>query len=148
MMACNERHEVIDAFRGAIANAGLSPPDQILGDGQLHRFSSNGKRGDDAGWYVLHQDRFVAGAFGCWRAGVSRSWRAHGRQLSADECSRFDELIRNARAAADKARQAEQVAAAERAREQWGCGVSAHADHPYLTAKQVQPHASRQSGVL
>ncbi len=140
--------EAIDAFRDAIANAGLSPPDQILGDGQLHRFSSNGKRGDDAGWYVLHQDRFVAGAFGCWRAGVSRSWRAPGRQLFADEHSRFDELIRNARAAADKARQAEQVAAAERAREQWGRGVSAHAEHPYLIAKQVQPHGIRQSGAL
>jgi len=144
MRPSDNRFEAIDAFRDAIANAGLTPPDQIIGDGQLHRFSSNGKRGDDAGWYVLHMDRFVAGAYGCWRAGLNCSWRAQGRQLSADERGQFDERIRNARVA----RGAEQLAAAERAREQWGCGVPAHVDHPYLMAKQVQPHGIRQQGGL
>jgi putative DNA primase/helicase len=148
MRPSDNRFEAVDAFRDAIANTGLTPPDQILGDGQLHRFSSNGRRGDDAGWYVLHQDRFVAGAFGCWRAGVSRSWCARGCQFSADERSQFDDLIRNARTAAEAARHAEQLAAAERARDRWHHGSPAQADHPYLTAKQVQPHASRQSGVL
>lgn len=148
MRTPDDRFGAIDAFRAAIAAAGLTPPDQLIADGCLHRYSSNGKRGDDAGWYVLHQDRFVAGAYGCWRAGVSRSWCARGRQLSADERSQFDELIRNARAAADKARHAEQLAAAERAREQWGRGVPARADHPYLIAKQVQGHDLRQVGDL
>jgi hypothetical protein len=36
MMACNDRHEAVDAFRGAIANAGLSPPDQIIGGSDRH----------------------------------------------------------------------------------------------------------------
>ena len=148
MRPSDNRFEAIDAFRDAIANTGLTPPDQILSDGQLHRFSSNGRRGDDAGWYVLHQDRFVAGAFGCWRAGVSRSWCARECQFSADERSQFDELIRNARTAAEAARHAEQLAAAERARDRWHDGSPAQADHPYLTAKQVQPHAARQAGVL
>jgi putative DNA primase/helicase len=43
-------------FRGAIQAAGLTPPDEIEADGKLRRFASNGKRGDDAGWYSLYGD--------------------------------------------------------------------------------------------
>ena len=55
-------YDAIDAFRDAIAGAGLTPPDQIIADGTLRRFSSNGKRGDDSGWYVAHMDGIPAGA--------------------------------------------------------------------------------------
>ena len=40
------------AFQSAIAAAGLTPPDTIIADGKIHRFTTNGKRGDDAGRYV------------------------------------------------------------------------------------------------
>jgi putative DNA primase/helicase len=40
---------MIEQFRDAIRSAGLEPPDGIEADGNLHRFPSNGKRGDDAG---------------------------------------------------------------------------------------------------
>ena len=45
-------------FRDEIQTAGLTPPDVIKTDGKLHRFASNGKRNDDAGWYVLHLEAF------------------------------------------------------------------------------------------
>jgi putative DNA primase/helicase len=57
----------IDQFRDAIQAAGLTPPEVIDADGKLHRFASNGKRGDTAGWYVLHDDGILAGSFGDWR---------------------------------------------------------------------------------
>ena len=50
------------AFREAIHTAGLTPPEVIEADGRLHRFASNGRRGDDAGWYVFHVDGIPAGA--------------------------------------------------------------------------------------
>ena len=66
---------VIDQFQSAIAAAGLAVPDVILADGELHRYSTNGHRSDTSGWYVLHDDGdMAAGAFGCWRAGVSHTW--------------------------------------------------------------------------
>src|SRR5215813_8793567 len=78
--------EPIDQFRAAIHNAGLHPPEVIVPDGKLHRFASNGKRGDDAGWYVFHGDAIPAGAYGDWRTGVWETWRADiGRPLSAQE---------------------------------------------------------------
>lgn len=78
--------EAIEQFRTAIHNAGMTPPEVIEPDGKLHRFAANGKRSDDAGWYVLHDDGIPAGAFGDWRTGASKSWRADiGRRLSPQE---------------------------------------------------------------
>ena len=76
----------VEQFREAIRAAGLTPPDVIEPDGALHRFASNGKREDDAGWYVMHDDGIPSGAFGDWRTGVSLTWRADiGRKLSLAE---------------------------------------------------------------
>ena len=54
----------IQQFRDAIQAAGLIPPDGIEADGKLRRFSSNGKKADDAGWYLLHDDGIPAGPSG------------------------------------------------------------------------------------
>ncbi|MEB2352017.1 MAG: hypothetical protein OZ924_11445, partial [Burkholderiaceae bacterium] len=62
-------HSAIEQFRAAIRAAGLTPPDVIEADGKLRRFGTNGKRSDDAGWYIAHDDGIPAGAFGDWRTG-------------------------------------------------------------------------------
>jgi len=78
--------EAVEQFRRAIEVAGITPPVRIEPDGKLHRFSTNGKPGDDSGWLILHGDGLAAGAFGCWRTGVSHTWRADiGRELTAAE---------------------------------------------------------------
>ena len=64
----------IEAFHEAITAAGLAPPDTIHDDGVIHRFSTNGRRSDDSGYYVLHTDGIPAGSFGCWRAGLQSTW--------------------------------------------------------------------------
>ena len=44
-------------------------------DGHFHRFPTNGKNGDTAGWYVLNDlGTIVTGVFGCWRSGVTSKW--------------------------------------------------------------------------
>lgn len=85
-MAGNWRREVpvreaADNFRDAILAALGHAPELIEPDGQLHRFASNGKRGDAAGWYAFHSDGIPAGAFGDWRTGVSSTWVAQRREL-------------------------------------------------------------------
>jgi putative DNA primase/helicase len=136
--------EYIEQFRAAIRNAGISPPEVVEADGKLHRFSSNGKRGDDAGWYVFHADGVPAGAFGDWRSGISRIWRAEiGRRLSPQEEAahrRRIEAMRRKREAEEAKRMAE---ARERAAAIWQSALPAANDHPYLIRKRIRAHCVR-----
>ena len=55
---------------------GLTPPPEVIVDGEIHRFASNGSASDTARWYVVWQlsDELQTGAFGCWRNGISETW--------------------------------------------------------------------------
>lgn len=137
-------HDAIAQFSDALRAAGLTP-EAIHADGELHRFSSNGKRGDEAGWYVLHLDGGIpAGAFGDWRTGLNESWRADiGRRLTEAERAAQRELIaslRRKREADDAKRHTE---AQERAQREWRDAKPADATHPYLVRKGVQAHGLR-----
>lgn len=134
----------IEQFRAAIHSAGLHPPEVIEPDGRLHRFASSGKRSDDAGWYVLHDDAIPAGAFGDWRTGASETWRADiGRRLSPQEeaahRARLD-AMRRAREAEDAQRKAE---ACEKAAAIWQGARPAPDDHVYLLGKGIRAHGLR-----
>ena len=132
-------------FREAIARADLAPPDHLVaGDGNLYRFATNGKRGDDSGWYVFHSDGIPAGAFGCWRTGMSETWRADvGRELTPKEEREHRERIARARAARERADVKRQEDAAVRAGGRLAHAKPAPADHAYLTTKGVPPHELR-----
>lgn len=135
-------------FQSAIAASGLATPEVIYGDGALHRYSTNGKRGDQSGWFVLHDDGdMAAGAFGCWRAGVSHTWcskdvsmltpaqrRAHQQRMQAITQQRE----------ADKAQR--QLEAAATAASRWEAAGPASVDHPYLVRKGIEPHGIKSEG--
>src|SRR5438046_2475170 len=110
-------NDAIEQFRSAIRSAGLEPPETVEPDGQLHRFPTNGKRGDDSGWYVLYADNLPAGAFGCWRNDISETWHADaGRKLTPAEREAHRarvEAVRRAREEEDAKRQAEARTRAE-----------------------------------
>jgi putative DNA primase/helicase len=136
-----------EAFRAAIEAAGMVPPEHIQDDGQLHRFSSNGKRGDLAGWYVLHGDKLPAGSFGCWRQDFSQTWRANSpHALTVPESEALQARIRQQRELAEAERRRLQVEAAKKAEDIWRQSTPAPADHPYLTAKGIKPHNARSHG--
>ena len=70
----------------AMRSAGIEPPKQIQIDGQLHRFSTKGRKKDDSGWYIAFPDGIPAGRFGCWRDGIEVAWKGNvGRELTAAE---------------------------------------------------------------
>jgi len=138
----------IEQFQQAIAGAGLPVPEVIHGDGTLHRFSTNGKRADQSGWYVFHDDGDLpAGAFGDWRSGMQSTW-----------CSKTTEAMTQAERSAHQrrmqaiAQQREadtaqrQQDAATAAAKRWAAALPAPADHPYLAAKGITPHGARVEG--
>ncbi|GIK87986.1 MAG: hypothetical protein BroJett026_34670 [Betaproteobacteria bacterium] len=136
--------DAIEQFRDSIRAAGLTPPDAIIDDGKLRRFASNGKRGDDAGWYVFHANGIAAGSFGDWRTGVSETWRADiGRTLTASEEAAHPAKAEAMRKQCEADEAEGHAKAAEQAAARWQESPPATADHPYLKRKCVKPHGTR-----
>jgi len=135
---------VIKEFRQAIRSAGLEPPDVIEADGKLRRFSSNGERGDDAGWYVLHSDGIPAGSFGDWRLGISQSWRADiGRKLNSAEESAYRAKVDAMRRERDTEEARRHAESAAKATAIWKAALPATDDYPYLARKRIKAHGIR-----
>lgn len=134
-----------EAFRDAIAAAGLTPPDEIIGDGDKHRFSSDGRPNNKAGWYIFHDDEFPAGAFGCWRAGLTSTWKSSKpKQFTEAERDEYRERMKRLEKQRERERQEATEYAAVTAAQIWNEAVEG--DHPYLTRKQIQCLGARVLG--
>lgn len=133
-------------FINAIQQSGISAPNYVIADGEIHRFSSNGKPTDEAGWYVLHNDGIAAGSFGDWRSDFNQTWHADiGRPLSQTEQFAHKartEAMNLKRKAEDIKNKAE---AKQRASDIWDKSVKVE-DHPYLNRKLVNAYGIKQSG--
>lgn len=137
-----------DQFANAMEAAGVVPPDTIHADGQLHRFSATGKRGDSAGWYVLHADGLPAGVFGCWRSGLTEAWCSKADSaMTQAERDTMRQRVRDAKAKRDSDAQKRQRHAQVAATERWESSVRAE-QHPYLTAKGIQPYNLSIDGAM
>lgn len=133
--------DYLHQFLKAIQAAGLTPPSEIIADGKLHRFSTNGKRGKKDGWYILHSDGIPAGAFGCWRSGFTSTWCGKSdRDMSAEERQANRARIE----AMKRQREAEllrvQVETASKAAAMWQVAQAADESHGYIKRKGIQPH--------
>lgn len=138
--------DVVERFRQAIEAAGLTPPEFIVADGQRRRFSSNGRRGDDAGWYVLYPDGVAAGAFGCWRLGISQTWSSKSESLmTAAEQAGYRVRQDEVKAQRDSEARERNTMAAEVAAKRWRTAANVES-HAYLTGKGVQAHGIRIEG--
>ena len=63
----------VEQFRKAmLANIGYAP-DNIIGDGSLHRCKDN--NGKLNGAYVIHLDKWAAGYFECFKQGIKQTWK-------------------------------------------------------------------------
>lgn len=127
-----------------MAATGIRPPPNIVADGKLHRFATNGKASDLAGFYVLHADEIPTGHFGCWRSGLSQDWRANiERELSAEERRAHRIRVAQMRAEREAAQERERAEARNKAAEIWRDAEPLRNGHPYLTRKGVKQRGFR-----
>ena len=136
-------NDPIEQFSDAIRSAGLPPPDTIIDDGAIHRFSTNGKPSDDSGWYSLHTDGIPAGIFGCFRSGLRSTWCAKSDSTMTDaerEANRQGIEAMQAQREAELM-QRQQAAATDAARRFKAATVCTQ--HDYLTRKGIKPHGVR-----
>ncbi len=135
--------ESIAQFRAQMVAAGVNPPDEIIADGQLHRFSSNGKPSDTSGWYVLHTDPIPAGAFGCWRSQISEKWSAKfAYELSAQEQRLLNQRMEQIKVQREDELKKRHADAARKAQEKWALAQPV-TTHPYIERKGVQANGLR-----
>lgn len=128
-------------FQQAISAAGLPPPDEVIGDGHIHRFSTNGKPRDESGWYVLHLDGVAAGSFGDWRTGLTQTWCSKSPDtLTATERQAHHARIQAMQAARDAEQAQRQQQASEAAEAAMKAATPAPESHPYLAKKCIKPH--------
>lgn len=135
----------IDDFKHALNQAGIGFNDSIIADGQLHRFHIEGdKSGKKNGWYVLYDGNIPAGAFGCWKRGVNKSWCSkHASTLSTAEKSVFQEQVLKAKLLRERETQDKQYNARMKAEDIWLSSRVATHKHRYLIKKHVKNHGLR-----
>ena len=77
----------MQTFKNKLSEHGLNP-DEIIADGKIHRFKTNGK--DKSGWYVYYENEASEmGIFGDWRTGFKSEYCDLKRHLSDDEYKKY-----------------------------------------------------------
>jgi putative DNA primase/helicase len=130
--------QAIDQFKDAMRTAGLTPPNDIIMDGKIHRFSSNGKSGDDAGWYIGFGDGIPAGAYGDWRTGIKAVWRMDlDRNLTPEEDDAHKRRLEVLQQRQQEEKCIVRANAQKKARTILEQLPKAENTHPYLLKKQI-----------
>lgn len=131
----------------AIANAGYTPPKEIIFDGKIHRFSTDGRAKKDDGWYVAYDGKIHAGAFGSWRDSSTHNWRADiGREYTTTEQMEYAQRMREMRRQREEETAKRKASAAESCEQIWSGAGYAPEDHPYLSSKRVSSHGLKVTG--
>lgn len=115
-------------------------------DGQLHRFHVPGDRvGSRNGWYILYLDGIPTGIYGSWKVSGFHRWSSRD-PVDYRETEQIRQRIEQARSQREAIQRQRQQASAVYAERTWNGAHSPDADYPYLIAKGIQPHNTRQSG--
>ena len=132
----------IISLSSAVATRQL--PLHPVADGIIHRFSTNGKAGDQAGWYWYNGS---VGTVGDWRTGESVIFVDQLRSRPADRAEQLNQARQALKASAERhasEREKKQYWAAVRAYRLWNEAANPDPGHEYLQRKQIKPVGIKQ----
>ncbi len=134
-------YQIIDAFKAAMREAGIEPPDTILADGVLHRFHiADHKHGSLNGAYKLHLDGGKpAGYFEDFKSGIKTNWKADGPSKPLTQAERQEHEAAKKARNQQRAQRYEQAASAAQRFLSSAKPLSGN-DHPYLLKKHVDSY--------
>jgi putative DNA primase/helicase len=135
-----------EGFKRAMHDAGIEPPADIIADSELHRFTVPGdKSRSDNGWYCFHADEPAAGAFGCWKRGISGTWCSmEPSTMTATEKAGYSAKLEAMKRQREADRQAVQAECRKKSAELWQAAHDIDAEHLYIKAKQIKPYGVKQ----
>lgn len=124
----------------------IEPVAQRLASGELIRFRCDGDgKGRQNGWAILYLNDLPAGAFGNYRLGVSRKWRAdRDNSLTPEERAALQREWEQAKIKRQEERERSEAEAARDALDLWVDAQPASADHPYAAKKGLDLSGIRQ----
>lgn len=128
-------------FKNKISASGLVPPQDIIMDGRLHRFASDGRKGKNAGWYIFYADDKPVGVFGCYRTGIKEIVKFFDGEITPQQ--------RHKIATRKDVEEGEQAFRAHIAKKIWDKATPAMS-HPYLEKKKINANGAKvtDKGVL
>lgn len=138
--------DFIELFKNHMAVDGIVTEEEIIADGELHRFKITGdKQHSQNGWYVLYADKLPSGAYGNWKTSISRKWCLKSQdRMTKHEWLEHHRKMEEARLKRDQEKIQEQQHAAQRASTIWNYCEIANPNHPYLIKKRIPPFIARQ----
>jgi putative DNA primase/helicase len=132
-------HITIEAFKAAMCEAGITPPDIIVTDTiKPQRFHViNDRNGSKNGWYILYTDFPPAGAFGCWKRSIGKKFcppiQENNVTARIQQSERIDFINRQVSREKEK-----QTAIAI-----WESATLANDNARYLRTKRIKSHGLR-----
>lgn len=140
---------IIEAFRSALLSDLGYAPYEIIADGQGHRFSTNGKRGNKDGRYILHLEGIKpAGYYECLRQGIKRTWKDTTtpiQPLTPVQRQALNSQIEAKRLNEAKRLEAQHLSVSKQALAIWRKAQPASSAYPYLLKKNVTPYLARMN---
>jgi len=127
-------------FFEAVIQAGVIPPSEMIVDGRVHRYKTDGS--DKSGWYVLFDDP-LAGAFGDWRADVKGKWSE--KALSGEEWAKVQIRIEEAKKRRQEEERKKQAECRRKAEYLWRQAQPASKENAYLARKGALPYGVKES---
>ena len=130
-------------FKKAMSTKGLQCPIDIVTDGQVHRFSSNGGRNKD-GWYVLYENtkNSYGGSYGDWKTGKTYKWSSIKGSVSPQQKQDLKKSLAQAQQRHKKETAERHDKASLKASNLWKA-LNENGTSPYLQKKQVKTYGVR-----
>lgn len=119
-------------FTEAMRREGINCLIEIVADGNLRRFSPDGKNNKN-GWYVFFGN---GGAFGDWSKGIDEKWSINTDNMSPSERNKINRQIRDAQKTAAEEQLRRHNESACKALSDWN-SFSTDGESAYLMRKQV-----------
>lgn len=138
----------LDDFRSVMNKRGISCDVSVIPDGEIHRFDVTGDNKNSLnGWYVFYAEPIPAGAFGCWKLGISEKWCSKKKEsVSSEEWNSYLKLMEQAKQKQLEEKRLLQIEAQQRAQTIWVGAVPATDNHPYLSKKEVKAYGLHLTG--
>ena len=130
-----------DKFYEEMCNKNLDPGTRnIKADGRFHRFSTNNRRSDKAGFYLYREfDGYAVGYFGDWRTGQKYNYFSSSPvEMPLEQRKSFKKRMDEFQKREKQAKNAARKKAAKKAENIWAKAKEADPDHPYLSKKGIK----------